>query len=1051
MSARISKKKQQSTKGTRTLRNGDLSSSRKKSSLPSAMPPVDQPSTKRPRVDSSADATPSTGDMPSADATPSVKLPVEAKDTNQDDPELKEASLQDKKPQDEEPEPEPEPEDEETEDFKPEDEKPDNINIVPIPKQPISIQNVSAKPKVIPNQLIIRLITGEPRYPVIEYTPSMTFPKMSNLKKVYIDPLIEYDKSLILSNVPKQFQVLEFFEPGLFSSMLNLHAKQPYTWEEANERGIIGKNIKTTLDIIFPPASVLQIGGQPYVVVDKSIKRIKTTQTKEGDWALVAAPVDPYMAQRNIYNETIVNSLIDKARQELDSLKDGVEKSPDSAGIQDLGTGSGYKEPTKIPEQTQETQVTVKTEEPEIQLPPVSSNTQSLQKFFNVKSTMFRLQNILYQFVGNDALKRVINDLLKQYSSVEVKGGTSISQVAYQQTVNGLNVRSNKGGGNCFFESVAQAINIYNYGSPNKIISGIYGKDGNPFTQMYVRQLVFNSFVKNSIVNESESMRQNLNVAFKDIVKDLIVGLRDIADLTTEGSDALMIAQKNSTTDEQCLDYVKKMTPENYKTIVDFVYDTTKQLLANKIRTVSRPETYKIQNLNPFQGQKSTEEIKKFMLSTAYWGDTQAMLELCNTLNLHILTLQSISRPMAGGVLTRSATPAEKAASDAAQAAAVQKAAEAAEIKKREAEQRRQEMNKIPTIQLGFPFPAMCNKNSRYLFLYNTGDNSHWELITFDRPRLKPPVAIFDIPSSYDPSIMVPPFYILFWLYGIYYGNLRTDKAVKEAELNNLKDIQTRETDPDELKRIDANILALEANIKSGKIDTTIPSLDLVELTNPQLYWYFDQISRSVQRVLNYNSSTEKYVNDKKLFDQLYVTLFPPLQPLKTGLTGGANPGYNQYPGYNPYQNQYYGYNPYQNQYPGQNPGLNNGLNPYPGQYMNQYSYPTQYPNVTSRQQLINLAKPEEKPLTAIMVELYMELEPGTSLTGEQMRSAKCRNKQNAIVRSWDELWGKEYIPRPVYAANRYQNTTQKISTQNQNISSNRRQSSNRNTTRRIR
>jgi hypothetical protein len=111
---------------------------------------------------------------------------------------------------------------------------------------------------------------------------------------------------------------------------------------------------------------------------------------------------------------------------------------------------------------------------------------------------------------------------------------------------------------------------------------------------------------------------------------------------------------------------------------------------------------------------------------------------------------------------------------------------------------------------------------------------------------------------------------------------------------------------------------------------------------------------------------------------------------------------------------------------------------------MNQYSYP----NVTSRQQLINLAKPEEKPLTAIMVELYMELEPGTSLTGEQMRSAKCRNKQNAIVRSWDELWGKEYIPRPVYAPNRYQNTTQKISTQNQNISSNR---GNRNTTRRNR
>ena len=58
-----------------------------------------------------------------------------------------------------------------------------------------------------------------------------------------------------------------------------------------------------------------------------------------------------------------------------------------------------------------------------------------------------------------------------------------------------------------------------------------------------------------------------------------------------------------------------------------------------------------------------------------------------------------------------------------------------------------------------------------------------------------------------------------------------------------------------------------------------------------------------------------------------------------------------------------------------------------------------------------------------------MELEPGTTLSGEQMRSAKCRNKENAVVRSWDELWGKEYIPRPVYAPNRYQNITQKNTT----------------------
>jgi hypothetical protein len=182
-------------------------------------------------------------------------------------------------------------------------------------------------------------------------------------------------------------------------------------------------------------------------------------------------------------------------------------------------------------------------------------------------------------------------------------------------------------------------------------------------------------------------MRNLLNDAFKDTVKGLIVGLRDITDLTKEGDDALLLAQKNITTNDQSNQYIDKLTPENYKTIVDFVYDTTKRLLANKIRTVNRPST-ETKKLDPFQGQKTTDEIKKFMLSSEYWGDNQAIMELCNTLNLHILTLQvgagemkggemkggeMKGGEMKGGVITRSALPAEKAASNAAQAVAAQK------------------------------------------------------------------------------------------------------------------------------------------------------------------------------------------------------------------------------------------------------------------------------------------------------------------------------------------------------------------------------------------
>lgn len=59
---------------------------------------------------------------------------------------------------------------------------------------------------------------------------------------------------------------------------------------------------------------------------------------------------------------------------------------------------------------------------------------------------------------------------------------------------------------------------------------------------------------------------------------------------------------------------------------------------------------------------------------------------------------------------------------------------------------------------------------------------------------------------------------------------------------------------------------------------------------------------------------------------------------------------------------------------------------------------------------------------TSIYIKVYMELEPGTSLTAEQLRGVKCRQKKNAIVHSFDDMLGREYNPRPVYA--NYQKTT---------------------------
>ena len=214
MSAQISKKIQKTQGGTRSLRGGapskaaPIASSRKSKSkyrlpsaplpskapvLPPSQPPVVPPSQPPVLPPSKAPVLPPSKPLvvpPSQPpVVPSVMSPVEPKKpANEEDADLQDAiqrTLESEEPEYDEPN-------------NNTDKKDDNKGL--LTKQPMSIQNVSTKPKVIPNQLLIRLITGEPKYPIIEYTPSMTFPKMSNLKKVYIDPLIEYDKPLILNN-----------------------------------------------------------------------------------------------------------------------------------------------------------------------------------------------------------------------------------------------------------------------------------------------------------------------------------------------------------------------------------------------------------------------------------------------------------------------------------------------------------------------------------------------------------------------------------------------------------------------------------------------------------------------------------------------------------------------------------------------------------------------------------------------------------------------------------------------------------------------------------
>jgi hypothetical protein len=70
--------------------------------------------------------------------------------------------------------------------------------------------------------------------------------------------------------------------------------------------------------------------------------------------------------------------------------------------------------------------------------------------------------------------------------------------------------------------------------------------------------------------------------------------------------------------------------------------------------------------------------------------------------------------------------------------------------------------------------------------------------------------------------------------------------------------------------------------------------------------------------------------------------------------------------------------------------------------------------------------KDKDNSQLAYTITIDMELSPGTSLSPEEISSAKCNSKWNSIRKSWSELTGKPYVIAPVYKnkeeANKAQN-----------------------------
>jgi hypothetical protein len=138
---------------------------------------------------------------------------------------------------------------------------------------------MNPNPIPIPNALTITINTSVPGYQTIKYKPDMTIKNIDKDERtIWFDPLVPLDQ-YVIDKVPENIRVLEFFNKGLFESLINAHGnKKQITLEQAKKNKIIDNNIQVTLNSLFPTNGILYIKGEPYAIAD--------VQWSKSDWKI---------------------------------------------------------------------------------------------------------------------------------------------------------------------------------------------------------------------------------------------------------------------------------------------------------------------------------------------------------------------------------------------------------------------------------------------------------------------------------------------------------------------------------------------------------------------------------------------------------------------------------------------------------------------------------------------------------------------------------------------------------------------------------------------
>ena len=823
--------------------------------------------------------------------------------------------------------------------------------------------------KIIPNQLNIIIRTSIPGYQNLEYKPEMTIPDISrDDKSIRFNPLVKLSKSKV-DKVPENLRKKQFFNKGLFDSLINFTGEIPAkSLLQATRNGFVDNNIKVTLDTIFPENGVLYINKKPYAIadfqwskgdwkVDTKIKKSQLDSSKISDPALYQTVVKDEIISGENQLQTLPPTLIYGANYTgpkdvttttsatKTSTASGVRPPPPPASSSTSSSSSAYRiVPPKPPSVPKSTILTIKNDvddednddneykkpiklitnsdsddesttqssknypnviEPITKMLVSTRTTTTLRNFFK-EDRFFTLINMIYA-ASSENTKMVIQTSLTEYLTIDSADINELNRQAYLKNVLDIKTIRNIGQGNCFFIAVADAINYHNYyNQKNRIISGRYGSGINLYTQKYLRELVFKY-----LQTWGELDRYLVNIA--------PVNADDLNDLFEQQINAIKLA--SGSPDE--------IAPDVYVRIANDIFNSRDNFLLKNVEGVPIDIS---DYYTPFKVLEK-QQIQRYILSNNFWANEIVINALCVELQLNVIPFETIKTPSGKSTL------------------------------------------RIPYAN----FSPILNNWNKYLFIYY--NQGHYELITFNKKimpqkivstgrlltrKIKKSKIIFD---RNDNISEIPPIYILFTIYGSYFSSIVTRQ---EKETFTFK------------KEIMLTIQNIINNNLYNRPDYNTIFYPLFKLYFPDSYIQENSAElnkkANVKLPISYNSAIVPFKSSRGGDSQ---------EPDDTDYHGGA------YPRYNPYYR------------------------------------PTYYPQYNMAHNLEK--KDKESSQLAYTITIDMELSPGTSLSPAELTHSKCNSKWNSIRKSWSELTGKPYVIPPVYKNKEETNKTQNIRPDQQN------------------